>query len=80
MSATIVANPSTAGTSRTHAPRAAVLAMLALAVVVLLALSFAVGRSSVSTTKAPAVAPTAGTSAGTSTGPATCRVTMGRPC
>ena len=72
MNATTVAIPTTVWQAGSHAAR---LALLALAIVVLLAVSFVFGRSTVSTVRhAPAIAPTA--SAHTSID--ACRV--GRPC
>ncbi len=84
MSATTATSPVTAGKSWTHATR---VTLIALAVVVLLALSFVLGRASGSTTQSvPAIAPAAGIDqhvgdraegrVQTSTVP--CRI--GRPC
>jgi len=70
MSATILSTPTTTGHSGTHAVR---LALIALAIIVLLAVSFALGRANVTTTKAPTVAPIASPSSAEP-----CR--MGRAC
>ena len=57
MSTTTLAAPATAGTSWTHAAR---VGLIALAIVVLLAVSFVLGRATVSSTQSvPAIAPAA---------------------
>ena len=74
MSATILSTDTTVGHSGTHAVR---LVLIALAIVALLAVSFALGRANVTTTKAPTVAPIAAPIASPSSVDP-CR--MGRAC
>jgi hypothetical protein len=74
MNTTTVAVPVRAGQSLGHALR---VAFVALAIVALLAVSFAIGRATVGTSHSPAIAPTAPAPA-VSAAPDACR--FGRPC